>query len=306
VRCPAQFGFYRLSHFTEPDEVNEGDNPAEVGKLLHEVLQIFHERRLGQKLPPAADRGPLKDELIALFEERLHAPSCILTSTLPPESLYALTASAGRRLRDYLDRQPDDACPIRLETDFQAPVTVCGRTFTLGGRFDRMDQRGNGLTILDYKTGTIHSFSGKFWKNTEFFDDAENILSQSAPQPESVTELLEEIRREKASVQLPAYITIARSAKRRFISAGDRKTFRIPGEVTDACFVELRDRGEEKSFCDISAGDDAEIRAIRDFALPHAHLLPEIVLLSLSMAETLEQRRGLHCMNCPFLTLCQS
>lgn len=306
VRCPAQFGFYRLSHFTEPDEVNEGDNPSEVGKLLHEVLQIFHERRLGQKLPPAAERGPLKDELLSLFEERLHAPSCLLTSTLPPESLYALTASAGRRLRDYLDRQPDDACPIRLETDFQAPVTVCGRTFTLGGRFDRMDQRGNGLTILDYKTGTIRSFSGKFWKNTEFFDGAENILGKSAPQPEEVTELLEEIRREKASVQLPAYITIARSASRRFISAGDRKTFKIPGEVTDACFVELRDRGEEKSFCDISAGDDAEIRAIREFALPHAHLLPEIVLLSLSMAETLEQRRGLHCMNCPFLTLCQS
>lgn len=306
VQCPARFGLSRLAHFSEPDEVNEGDNPAEVGSLLHDVLQKFHQKRLNEPLPPGDKRGPLKDELITLFDQCLHDSSCTLTSTLPPESLYALTAAADRRLRDYLESQPENARPIRLETEFEAPIKMSGGTFTLGGRFDRLDRRGEDLTILDYKTGTIHSFKKSFWYSG-FFAEARRVIESGEPRPEDVEKLMEAIRQGKGSVQLPAYIAIASSPKCRYTDPNNRsESITITGKVTDACFVELRDKGQERSFCDLpeekSEGDE---KLLQD-ALKNAWLLPAVVLLSMSMADTLKQRRGLHCQYCPFLSLCQS
>ena len=323
LHCPAKFGFHRLARLSEMEEVNEGDDPSGVGTLIHEVLEQFHMRRLNQALERSEEE---KQEIVGIFHDLLHDDSRRLLQDLPPESLAVLEAAAPPKLRSYIDRQPANALPCLLECSFAASVYAGGRRFQLQGRLDRLDVRGEldddgtpipgspeRLVILDYKTGKrLPGISRlRIWNNDRLFERIERLMrdrSGSAGVLGELDELLEELRQGAASVQLPAYVAIARSAGGVQILPDDKRPHNIADwpaiPVGDAAFVELAGSGEEVSFYRGGRGDHAEER---QRALSRCHLLVKLVLLHMARARELPQARDeLRCSWCPYAPICHS
>ncbi len=323
LHCPASFGFHRLARLREMEEVNEGDDPSGVGTLIHEVLEQFHMRRLNQPLERSDEE---KREIVGIFHDLLHDESRRLVQDLPPESLAVLEAAAPPKLRAYIDRQPANALPCLLECSFAGSVSAGGRRFRLQGRLDRLDVRGEldedgtpipgspeRLVILDYKTGkSLPGISRpRIWNNDRLFERIERLMRErtgAASVLDELDELLEELRQGAASVQLPAYVAIARSAGGVRILPDDRRPHSIRDwpaiPVGDAAFVELAGSGEEISFYRGGRGEHGEER---QRALSRCHLLVALVLMHMSRARELPQARDeKRCSRCPYAPLCQS
>lgn len=99
LTCPLRYYYERLCAIAPIDEVNEDDDPAAVGVLLHNVLRDFYAPAVGKTVRRDAQSGdpelPFLDEkaLRALFRTALDASG--LEAALPPESA-AMLSVTGR------------------------------------------------------------------------------------------------------------------------------------------------------------------------------------------------------------------
>ena len=117
--------------------------------------------------------------------------------------------------------------PLALETDLRASLDLNGTPRLLTGRIDRLDRRGDGAVILDYKTGSLTWHKTPPWDDEAFFA---KLLGWRGE--DDGHELLAETARRVGSVQLPLYCWLQAA------TAGE-----LP---VDAAFVELRAAGAEK------------------------------------------------------------
>ena len=119
-----------------PEEPQES---TRLGILVHQVLQeAVIERMAGETI----DRGAV----IALWRRACEGPG-----GFPPGDADART-TGERMLGQYVDSNAwQDAYPDAVEKEFD--VQIGGSAF--GGKLDRIDRRPDGLTIVDYKTGSV-------------------------------------------------------------------------------------------------------------------------------------------------------
>ena len=229
LSCPLRFYFEHLCRLRPADEVNEDDDPAAVGAVLHTALKRFYDPFAGQHVA----RSQLDaDELIALFTAEAEASG--LMTALPPESAAMLMVAGPERLRRYLNNQPESTHILHLEQRFEAPLTVHGITIPLAGVLDRVDVRDAGAVVLDYKTGRLKTVPGSFWHANIWPSLEYGANTPEAPlftDPEA--DLLPELARLLPSVQLPWYVHVYGQASQQ--------------AVADAAFVELAVDGREVS-----------------------------------------------------------
>lgn len=309
LECPLAFGFRRLARLRPLAMVNEGDDSLGVGTLIHKVLEDFHGAHLGSNLP---DREAAAEELVALFENTLHDPSCLLKETLPPESLAMLEAVAVRKLRKYIENQPEDINPVLLEYTMQASLDVAGTSLLLEGRIDRLDKRPAGLVVLDYKTSKrLPGISPGLWLQDDFFARVKDVTSAShvdAADRAELNTLFLFLRDYAASVQLPCYVTMCRqtSLRLRGRRKGRKDTLTWPGgSLADAAFVALAHEGRETSFFRARKKEDAE--DLKERAMELCQYLVSLVVMHMQTSEELLQLRDAeYCARCDFATLCQS
>lgn len=165
LTCPLRYYYERLCAIAPIDEVNEDDDPAAVGVLLHNVLRDFYAPAVGKTVRRDAQSGdpelPFLDEkaLRALFRTALDASG--LEAALPPESAAMLSVTGPERLGMFLRAQPEQTEVLSLEEEYDAEIRVGGRVRRLTGNLDRVDWReqedpegalDEGAVILDYKT----------------------------------------------------------------------------------------------------------------------------------------------------------
>ncbi len=310
LHCPFSFGLERLARLDKMDTVNEGDDPLGVGDFVHMVLETFHRDRLGDSLP---DREQAAAELTALFEDRLNDPSCLLVNTLPPDSLAFLRESGRNKLAGYIRAQPDDMNPILLEHDLGCHVVWGGRPFELMGRVDRLDRRGSGLVILDYKTSRrLPVINRDLFLEDEFFGQARDLrLAASLDESDkaAVHRLFTVMQEQTRSVQLACYVTMGAQENARARSARDRTSLHWPGgPIQDAAFVHLSGTGREVSFFPRGrVRDDDRYAEQKALALSRCPDLAAVVLLHMSICQELPQRRdSMLCSRCPWAPLCAS
>lgn len=308
--CPVKFAFERLGGLGKMAEVNEGDDPAGVGILIHKVLQKFYAEHMGE---PLNDRTAATMELQRLFCKELYDKDCQLKESLPPESLAVLEAAANVKLESYVRNQADNAVPILLEHSIQAQVPVGGMNYYLEGRFDRLDKRGESLILLDYKSGRhLPSIRKNLWMNEDFFRRTEDILKETQLDAASLLELdslLDILCQYAASIQLPCYITIAQNHPVLM----DPETHhplseRWPtGVLSDASFVHLASDGKEVSFCPSGREKKGATTTTHALALSRCNLLVRLVLMHMSTTQRLVQHREeSRCASCNFVGLCMS
>ena len=299
LTCPLRYYYERLCAIAPIDEVNEDDDPAAVGGLLHHVLRDFYAPAVGKTVRRDAQSGdpelPFLDEkaLRALFRTALGASG--LEAALPPESAAMLSVTGPERLGMFLRDQPEQTEVLSLEEEYDAEIRVGGRVRRLTGNLDRVDWReqedpegalDEGAVILDYKTGRIKALRPDIWADDAFWDalDPEKA-AEAASEPDPEHDFLPIMAQRIPTVQLLYYCYLYGQATGK--------------PVLDAAFVALGEDGGERPLF----GKGMTIEE-RERALSLIPRLIGFILLHMELCPEFRPREGAHCRWCSWRNVC--
>lgn len=299
MTCPLRFAFEHLCRIKPVQAVNEGDDPAAVGALIHEVLQQVYEpwlhREVRQGDISAAD-------VQQIFAARLDASP--LRAQLPPDSYCMLELAGPLRLGRYLEKQPETTYIVALEQKLTAslpvslPLPVPGaigdECYTVYGTVDRVDKRHGELVVLDYKTGEVYAPAPTLWADTGFWQSLNCYFAgreaTCAHGPEAVPDPMLTLKEQVRSVQLPCYIYLL----------AHNETLQGHGPVGDAALVRLRDDGEEIRLF----GDNADVQAREQAVTEYIPILLSFIVQHMQLAEFFMPIEGKHCQWCEYSGMC--
>jgi ATP-dependent helicase/nuclease subunit B len=153
VDCPYQFYARNMLQLRVLDEISDEPQPTDFGKAVHEVLAAFHAQWNGQDLS-AVRLEELATSLAA------HAAAVFDPLVQRRPRLFALRGQFAETQTGYLAwvrRRAAKGWSFKAaESEARSPVVFeaagATRTIELFGRLDRIDERGNDLEVLDYKT----------------------------------------------------------------------------------------------------------------------------------------------------------
>jgi len=299
LTCPLRYYYERLCAIAPIDEVNEDDDPAAVGVLLHNVLRDFYAPAVGKTVRRDAQSGdpelPFLDEkaLRALFRTALGASG--LEAALPPESAAMLSVPGPELLGMFLRAQPEQTEVLSLEGEYDAEIRVGGRVRRLTGNLDRVDWReqedpegalDEGAVILDYKTGRIKALRPDIWADDAFWDalDPEKA-AEAASEPDPEHDFLPIMAQRIPTVQLLYYCYLYGQATGK--------------PVLDAAFVALGEDGGERPLF----GKGMTIEE-RERALSLIPRLIGFILLHMELCPEFRPREGAHCRWCSWRNVC--
>lgn len=195
MQCPKQFFYNYLSKIRPVDQVNEDGDRSEFGSLIHEVLREYLTPYIG-RMTDFATLDPMP--LLALFEDRFKTSE--LFAHLPYDTRMALITTGRHRLEIFFTSQ-EPAKLIGLEKPLNASVTFNNLTIPLTGHLDRVEEREQGIYILDYKTGGGVTPRQGFWEDMELWDRVHN-LGPDSDDASFLTDLSQSVQ----SIQLPVYM----------------------------------------------------------------------------------------------------
>jgi hypothetical protein len=112
----------------------------------------------------------------------------------------ALTRTSRYRLTEFLASQ-HTATLLHLEKEMETQLTAGDVQIRLSGQIDRVEQRQDGVYVLDYKTGNAQLPTNSFWIDTDLHDR----MAEFGPDVMDVT-LLADMSNRVRSVQMPAYL----------------------------------------------------------------------------------------------------
>lgn len=284
LHCPKRFVWQYLCGLREAEEVNEGDDRALVGQIIHRMLERLYGAHVGQTVTAETFRDA---DLASLLEECLAELGGDVS--LPPESRIMLQLAAPYRLRNYLCGQPESLI-VALEQELKAEMRLWGRSFRLIGKADRIDRRENALCLVDYKTGHLSPPDALIWNEEAFWQELEafRIRAEAGEaEADEALPLLDELRERVRSLQLPCYVVLLGAMR--------------PDErVENACLVELADTGKEYALFS-GPWDDADY----DRARRRCKDVLGLALWHMEHAAAFPPRSG-RCSFCPYRGACRS
>ena len=161
AQCPFRFLGERVWKQSEAGEKEEQATPQEEGNVLHKTLERFLGKHLNEKLPKYSF-DQLWEELKQDFQDVTN--DFVANGKVPQNEMWTadqnrLLNTLKRWLRYEYDMQNKwDFVPYALEWDFSSkngrPLRMTlddGRSFSIGGRIDRIDKNGDKLFVTDYK-----------------------------------------------------------------------------------------------------------------------------------------------------------
>src|SRR4051794_4533494 len=135
--CPRRYRFAYLTRPTPPKGPPWAHNT--VGSTVHAALRSWWELPLGKRTPAAA-----RQLLYGVWSR---------TGFRDEEQADRWRARAAGWLTDYVSGLDADEEPVGTERTVGATT----ERLALSGRIDRIDQRGDELVVVDYKTGRVPS-----------------------------------------------------------------------------------------------------------------------------------------------------
>lgn len=145
IACPYQYFAARILGLSPMDEAEKTMEKADYGSHLHKILYLFH-----RKHPSLAGLENAEEELGKLTEEVFR------------EAVEADYLARGWALRwkpmipKYIEwqrgREAEGWTIAKIEEEGKMDVPTSFGNLHLKGRLDRVDQSGNGYSVIDYKT----------------------------------------------------------------------------------------------------------------------------------------------------------
>jgi CRISPR/Cas system-associated exonuclease Cas4 (RecB family) len=149
LRCQLQFYYKYVLMIDRKEEVTEGIERADIGKFVHTALSRFFEKRKGF---PLKEKGVDLKEMDSLIDDLFEKDY----GKDPIGATYLLKRQIKARLEDFIKNY---TIPVIREY----PVTVLHvehnigiekNSFMLKGRLDHVEERGDKIFIIDYKTSS--------------------------------------------------------------------------------------------------------------------------------------------------------
>jgi hypothetical protein len=187
LNCSMKFYYAYVCDLREADRITAGIDPAKFGTILHEVVSKIYEPYTGQIVSSAtirkiasghmANKAIIDDVLGTVYYGGTGAPvtgTGLLTADIVAMYLRKVLA---------IDDKLAPFTMISLEESYRREFTINygGRDSKvfLGGKIDRIDERGGIRRLIDYKTGG----AGLEVKSPEdLFDSNRNNLNDAATQ----------------------------------------------------------------------------------------------------------------------------
>jgi CRISPR/Cas system-associated exonuclease Cas4 (RecB family) len=149
LKCPQAFYLHYVLGLERKEEVSEGIERTEIGKFVHSVLSRYFGRRKGQRLR-VSDID--LEEMDGLIEERFQSEY----GTEPLGSAYLLKQQIKAHLADFLRKYTLPLLKEKnihiLEVEHSINTGYAG--FSLTGRLDHIERRGETVCVVDYKTSS--------------------------------------------------------------------------------------------------------------------------------------------------------
>lgn len=282
LECPLRFVWTHLCKLHDAETVNEGDDPAAVGSLLHAVLQTTFQAYKNKPLPVTPEeKKQLESALLSCFAEQVREKE--LHKTLPPDSMAMLLAAVPVRFHDFVEALPPDSILLAVEQPVKGSLILRSGEQRFCGVMDRLDRRAGKIHIIDYKTGSIPFTGMDFGEESDLLDRM--VAQEDSDDANDADLLLGELREQLGSVQLPCYLALAREEGLT--------------PLGNAAFVELRDSGKEYPLVG-GAMDEEAMNKLVDSCVA----VISFIVWHMRYAPAFTANRDSHCDYCPFKALC--
>jgi len=151
LNCGLRFYYQYALRLREKDELSDDIEQRDIGAIVHGILENFFGPRAGK---------PLKIEEKD-YELILETAGRVFDAGMKGHNSgyeYLIKRQVEKRLAEILDYHRDnlkDMTILGCEVPLSAELPTKYGLIKLKGRADRIDQRGNCVHILDYKTGAL-------------------------------------------------------------------------------------------------------------------------------------------------------
>lgn len=266
LRCPLRFYYTYVLGLGEKEGISEEIESKEIGNLVHEILKIFFDDKVGRKLVIEENDREKMDEVVEEVFEKHY-------TGVQEARVVIIKRTIKKRMRELLDHYKKiqkDIVILNLEKEYTGYLeTKDGTRVTLRGRVDRVDKRGNTIYIVDYKTGR----------------------SAGTPSPDFKGLPREEWYKKLKSVQLPLYIDL-------YMQNNPNK--KIEELNSSLLLLKEKEFKEEPLF---EEEDETQKKIVMELYMDAVKtLIEEILDPSIPFTSTEDPKE--HCKNCPFKIIC--
>ncbi|MGQ9801734.1 MAG: PD-(D/E)XK nuclease family protein [Candidatus Saccharicenans sp.] len=195
LKCPLQFYYAHVLQLSEREELADTLERADIGTLVHLILNEYFRPYLNQPLPREFDDDRLVRTVDQVFETRLAGAISGNFLLMKEQITLHLLEFLENYQQPVVRRLAAEGLPVvisQLEKKIQLNYKVKGHTFRLKGKLDRVEKRGSDLCLLDYKTSASEKYQEIKFHRLE--------LENRASWPEAI-----------GSLQLPFYQLLAAS-----------------------------------------------------------------------------------------------
>jgi RecB family exonuclease len=173
--CSLSFYYHYLAKIRKDDAVDEFADASHLGTAVHNALDRVYEK------------GTLNEKLIETWQPKIlkqiiQEYRVILKNNNLEEGKNYLSVEIAKKLtQKFLDlekkeilkaKQNGEQLTIKgLEDDLSGSIQLNNTTFNLTGRVDRVDELGDVLRIIDYKTGKVEEGEVTFFNWDELSEN---------------------------------------------------------------------------------------------------------------------------------------
>ncbi len=148
LTCQLKFAYAHVMRLEEQEGVDEEIDRPGIGRFVHAVLARFDRRNVGCVLDPMADRTAELEQVVDSEFERFYGKD-------PGGGRLLVREQVRSQLKRFLDSYRArvlSGAPVKL-LGIEQRLTVTKNGISFKGIADRIEQRGDRIFILDFKTG---------------------------------------------------------------------------------------------------------------------------------------------------------
>lgn len=160
--CSLQFYFRYIAKIQESDEVEENIDAATLGDVMHKVLEDFYTPLIGKNL----NKESLKDMLTKVDKAvKANFLTHFDASDIDTGKNLLTVKVASQLIKTFLNTEIDFCEELKeqnktllireLEKEMKLELEIADKKVKLIGKSDRIDQIGNLIRIIDYKSGKV-------------------------------------------------------------------------------------------------------------------------------------------------------